>query len=390
MTRAVELRQAIEDEAKRLGFHLFGVCAPMQPPHLGVFMRWLQAERQAEMEYLASPASKERRADPGKILPGCRSILVLGMHYPAPLPARSEKPAQLTGRIAAYAWGEDYHDLFLRRMQKLDAFIQVQVGDALQSRSYTDTGAILERDFAQLAGLGWIGKNTCLIHPRQGSFLLLAEILLTLDLPPDKPFTQDHCGSCTRCIEACPTGCIMPDRTLDSRRCISYLTIENKGPIPQDLRPLTGDWIFGCDICQQVCPWNQRFAREYDGAAFNPRPENRAPDLLQELSLSQQEFSQKFKGSPIKRAKRRGYLRNVTVALGNLGSPEAVPALAQALCADPEPLVRGHAAWALGRIGGSQAAQALEGALSQEQDVSVAVEIRQALDAVHMPVSRKD
>lgn len=379
-TQAAQLRRNIEGEARRLGFDLFGICAPETPPHLDVYLRWLRQGRHGEMAYLAAPYAQERRAHPNHILPECRSILVLGMHYPAPTLPAADSPAQPTGRVAAYAWGEDYHDVLLSRMRHLTSFIESNFGTPLQSRCYTDTGAILERDLAQRAGLGWIGKNTCLIHPRRGSFFLLAEILLSVDLEPDPPFSGDHCGRCRRCLDACPTGAILPDRTLDARRCISYLTIELKGPIPLELRPLTGNWVFGCDICQQVCPWNQHFSSQAGGAGFPPRPGVSHPNLLQELGLSQAEFSPKFKGSPIKRAKRRGYLRNVAVALGNLGLPEAVPLLEQALQAEPEPLVRGHVAWALGQIGGQQALSALQRAAAVEQDAYVLGEIQMAED----------
>ena len=213
-------------------------------------------------------------------------------------------------------------------------------------RWYTDSGPLLERDLAQRAGLGWIGKNTCLINPQQGSYFFLAELLLGVALQPDPPFTQDRCGACTRCIDACPTGCIRPDRTLDARRCISYLTIELKGEIPEELRPRLGNWVFGCDVCQQVCPWN-RFAPEQGDPAFAPRPGIPAPELVAELALTAEEFKRKFTGSPVLRAKRRGYLRNVAVALGNQGDPAALPALERAAAEDPEPLVREHAAWAV-------------------------------------------
>jgi epoxyqueuosine reductase len=226
--------------------------------------------------------------------------------------------------------------------------------------------------------LGWIGKNTCLIHPRGGSFFLLAEILLDVELEPDPPFTTDHCGSCTRCLDACPTGCILPDRTLDARRCISYLTIELKGAIPVYLRSSLGNWVFGCDICQQVCPWNQRFAAPAGAVAFAPRPGVPQPELIAEMALTAEEFNRKFKGSPVRRAKRGGYLRNVAVALGNAGDAAAVPALAEACQHDPEPLVRGHAAWALGSLGGEQARLALESAARTEADPAVQVEIRLA------------
>jgi epoxyqueuosine reductase len=230
-------------------------------------------------------------------------------------------------------------------MQELVQFIEQQVGGPVKNRWYTDTGPLLERDLAQRAGIGWIGKNTCLIHPRHGSYFLLSEILLDLELEPDEPLVTDHCGSCTRCIEACPTDCILPDRTIDASRCISYLTIELKEDIPVELRDKIGDWIFGCDVCQQVCPWN-RFAEEGDSAFRENRP---APTLTEELTLTPQEFNQCFKGSPVKRTKRRGYLRNVAVALGNSGDAMALPVLQNALN-DEEPMVREHAQWAVNKI----------------------------------------
>src|ERR1051325_7781540 len=230
-------------------------------------------------------------------------------------------------------------------MQALVQFIEAQVGGPVKNRWYTDTGPILERDLAQRAGIGWIGKNTCLIHPKQGSYFLLSEICLDLELDPDPPFVTDHCGTCRRCIEACPTDCILPDRTIDATRCISYLTIELKDDIPVEFRDKLGDWVFGCDICQMVCPWN-RFAKEGDPAFAN---ETSLPSLTAEMTLTSQEFNQRFKGSPVKRAKRRGYLRNVAVALGNTGDRLALPVLQNALN-DEEPMVREHAQWAIHKI----------------------------------------
>jgi epoxyqueuosine reductase len=409
----MNLTQAVKAEAHRLGFELVGVTTPDPPPHAAVFQRWLEAGRQGQMAYLETERSRQRRSDPRHILPECRSILVLGARYPTPAPegregeqsfplsspnfgrGRGDKGeiarapegqpgAALTGRVAAYAWGDDYHDLLVERLHLLVEFVQAQVGRPVSNRWYTDTGPVLERDLAQRAGLGWIGKNTCLIHPQMGSYFLLAEILLGLDLEPDQPFSADRCGSCTRCLEACPTACILPDRTLDARRCISYLTIELKGPIPPDLRPQIGDWVFGCDVCQQVCPWNLRFApAPHQPPAVEPlaaRPGLPLPDLVEELSLSPQAFNRKFKRSPVKRAKRRGYLRNVAVALGNRRVARAVPALVQSLAGDPEPLVRLHAAWALGQIGGETARRALLEARQNERDTSVLAEIERALD----------
>lgn len=382
----MSLTQSIKAEALRLGFHFAGVTTPDPPPHLPAFQKWLEAGRQGEMEYLATERSQQRRADPRQILPECRSILVLGVRYAAPGGPEEGEPGDsltLHGRVAAYAWGEDYHEVLPGRLQSLVTFIENQAGHPIPNRWYTDTGPVLERDLAQRAGLGWIGKNTCLINPQMGSTFLLAEILLGIDLEPDEPFTSDQCGTCTRCLEVCPTSCILPDRTIDARRCISYLTIEQKGSIPDDLRPQMGNWVFGCDICQQVCPWNERFAPAEGDPAFTPRPGVPLPDLAVELSLTSEGFNRKFKGNPVKRAKRRGYLRNVAVALGNTAGKEnlaAVSALARSLKSDSEPLVRAHAAWALGRIGGESARQALQEALDVEVDAGVREEIRKALD----------
>jgi epoxyqueuosine reductase len=377
----MSLTQAVKLEARRLGFQLVGITTPDPPPHFDVYERWLEAGRHGEMGYLATSRARQRRADPRMILPECHSILVLGIRYPVPNQnslKRGEGPVQ--GRIASYAWGDDYHGILPRRLQVLVEFINAQVGHTIPNRWYTDTGPVLERDLAQRAGLGWIGKNTCLIHPRLGSYFLLAEILLGVELEPDPPFALDFCGACTRCLETCPTGCILPGRTLDATRCISYLTIELKGPIPSDLRPQMGDWVFGCDICQEVCPWNKRFAVPGGDPAFGPRSGVPHPNLILEILLTPMEFNRKLKGSPIQLTKRRGYLRNVAVAIGNSHSPTVVPALAQALLHDPEPLVRGHAAWALGCIGGGAARQTLGEAAGVERDVGVLYEIHAALD----------
>jgi epoxyqueuosine reductase len=378
-------RLAIKAEARRLGFRWVGITTPEPPPHWTTYETWLEQGRQGEMAYLASQSARERRGDPRQILAECRSILVLGMPYEAPLRPEIAEPnapeGGLRGRVAAYAWGEDYHEVLNERLRALSAFIQAKTGTPVLSRWYTDTGPVLERDLAQRAGLGWIGKNTCLINPNQGSYFFLAEILLSIELEPDRPFAHDRCGSCTRCLQACPTQCILPDRTIDARQCISYLTIELKGAIPVELRPQMGDWVFGCDICQQACPWNMRFAAAHGDPAFAARPHTPNPDLLSELGLTAEQFNRKFKGNPVQRARRRGYLRNVAVALGNLGNKRALPVLIQALESEPEPLVRGHAAWALGHLGGETARLALQQAARVEEDPGVLEEIRSALDS---------
>ena len=346
----MSLKQAIKEEARRLGFPLAGVISPAMPPHFSTFERWLDAGRNGIMHYLADERARTRRADPRTILPECESILVLAAPYADPRSVQaSEGPDPgPSGRVAAYAWGDDYHNVFLPKLRELATFIEEQVGHPVPNRYYTDTGPLLERDLAQRAGLGWIGKNTCLINPKHGSYFLLAEILLGLELEPDPPFTADHCGTCTRCIEACPTECILPDRTLDARRCISYLTIELKDDIPEELRPLLGDWVFGCDVCQMVCPWN-RFASPEGDASFSPRPGVPHPNLVRELELTPESFNRKFKNSPIKRAKRRGYLRNVAVAAGNSQDVMAIPALEHAQ-SDEEELVCKYATWSLEKV----------------------------------------
>ncbi len=346
-----QLALLLKQKARQLGFTLAGIALPIHPAHLDVYLNWLNAGRQAGMAYLAEPRAVERRADPTQILPECRSILVLGTPYANPQSMQPEEDPLPRGRVAVYAWGADYHLVLPERLQALVAFLEEQVGHAIPNRWYTDTGPILERELAMRAGLGWIGKNTCLINPRLGSTFLLSEILLGLELPPDEPFRADHCGTCTRCIDACPTHCIRADRTLEAGRCISYLTIENKVEIPPELRPLMGEWIFGCDICQMTCPWNQRFASSQGDPAFDPRSGMPAPALAEELALSPQKFNQKFKNSPLQRAKRRGYLRNIATACGNSGKIELLTAL-EAAQNDPEPLVREAIRWAVGHIKG--------------------------------------
>ena len=356
------LKELIQEEARRLGFILAGVTTPDPPPHWLAFESWLAQGRHASMDYLATDRSRARRADPRLILPECKSILVLAVPYSDP--SQSSSPpsagaheasygmvqggAEVRGRIASYASGDDYHLVLPERLQAMVAFIESQVGHPISNRWYTDTGPILERDLAQRAGLGWIGKNTCLINPKSGSYFLLDEIFLDLELEPDAPIETDHCGTCTLCLDACPTDCILPDRTIDAGRCISYLTIELKDGIPADLRPLLDNWVFGCDICQAVCPWN-RFAAPHGDPAFGDSSTLNQPVLDHALQLTPADFNRKFKTSPVRRAKRRGYLRNVAVALGNTGSAEDIPALEEAL-KDPEPLVREHAAWAIKRI----------------------------------------
>jgi epoxyqueuosine reductase len=316
------------------------------------------------------------------VLPEVRSIIVLGLnYYTSPTIPEASPPEASPGRgwMSRYAWGQDYHTVLSDKLKALVAFIRDLEGGDVQARWYVDTGPILERELAWRAGLGWPGKNTNLINRRLGSWLFLGAILLDRELVYDAPATA-HCGTCTRCLVACPTGALVAPGVLDARRCISYLTIELRGPIPRELRPLMGTHIFGCDICQAVCPWNRKAPMSSD-AAFLPRAGFAAPELMPLLRLSGDEFRARFRGSPITRAKRRGLLRNVAVALGNLRDLRALPALEAALH-DAEPLIRGHAAWALGRIGGSGARHILHDALRTERDADVREEMTVALAEV--------
>lgn len=295
------------------------------------------------------------------------------------------KRDNLFGRVAAYAWGADYHHILRQRMETLMQRIQKITGKPISYRCFTDSAPILEREFAQRAGLGWIGKNTCLIHPHLGSYLFLAEIVTDLDLPPDLPFIPDRCGTCQRCLQACPTQCILPNRTIDARRCISYLTIELKSAIPPELRPLLADWVFGCDICQQVCPWNRRVSETPSFAEFQPRAEQVRLSAVQILSLSQAEFKQKFHSTALLRPKWRGLSRNAAVVLGNLSrarpslQPLILKFFVRALQDHPDSLVRQHLAWSLAQLNLDTARQALQEHLQKESDPQVKAEIETLL-----------
>jgi epoxyqueuosine reductase len=371
--QTTELSLRIKTTAQRLGFDLVGISAARAPVHEGSFAEWLRREFAGEMGYMKR--TEEMRRRPEQLAPWAVSVISVGMNYltcsePAPAAAGP------TGHIARYARGDDYHEVMKQRLQDLHQAIEAWADQPVQGRAFVDTGPVLERDFAGIAGLGWIGKNTNLISPKKGSWFFLGELFLSLPLAYDKPI-RDRCGHCDLCLKACPTQAFVGPYVLDARRCISYLTIELKGWIPRHLRPLIGNQIFGCDICQEVCPYNVKAASTTE-SAFAPRQGLATPALIPLLALSEEEFRERFRGSPIRRAKRRGFLRNVAVALGNSGWRAAVPALAEAL-RDQEPLVRGHAAWALGRVGGHAAASALRASSPIEKDPQVQIEIAQAL-----------
>lgn len=360
--------------AHDLGFDLVGVAPAGPAPDLMRFEQWLAAGFHGEMAYLSRRLAE--RADVRAWFPPARSLILVGLSY-----FREATPAALRndpsrGQIAAYAWSDDYHEALKPLLFQLDAAICTASGRVTHGRVFVDSGPVLERSWAQSAGLGFIGKNTCLIAPERGSLLFLAGLAVPEEMAERRPAAsqQGTCGRCTRCLDVCPTGALPEAYQLDARRCISYLTIELKGAIPRELRPLMGNWIFGCDLCQDVCPWNRRFARPAQRAVLQTRPEMIAPPLLDLLALDEDGFRKRFRNSPVLRARRRGLLRNVCVALGNWGDPTCIEPLTHAL-ADAEPLIRQHAAWALGRINDSAARAALGWRLSVETDPAVREEI---------------
>ena len=407
----LSLTHQIQRRAHELGFALVGITPAERSQTLQRYRDWLENGYAGEMDYLERHLPLKE--DPRRLLAEAKSVISLAMNYytldtPQLL---AEDPGR--GQISRYAWGDDYHEVIRERLRQLVEFIRQRFAETEpDSRICVDTAPILEREYAQKAQLGWIGKNTNLINWRSGSWYFLAEVLVNVpleltaesqwpvqiagDRPPrygdddgtmlagDRPLRygplalpRGSCGTCTRCIEACPTDAIVAPNVLDSRLCISYLTIELKASIPTELRPKMGNLIFGCDICQEVCPWNSKAVPTTE-SAFHPREGNLAPELLSLVNMTQVEFSRRFKGSPIKRAKRRGFLRNVLVAIGNWGARKALPALKIALT-DDEPLVRSHAAWAVGQIGGETAAKLLQTRLAVENEPMVIAEIQEAL-----------
>ncbi len=368
-----ELSRKIKAYARGLGFDLVGITSVRPPEHADQYREWLEKGYAGQMDYMVR--TEEERKHPERRFPWAKSVVAGALNYYTPFEESKEKDPT-RGWISRYAWGRDYHEVVKERLEKLLELIKEEV-PGVEGKAFVDTSPILERELAAAAGIGWVGKNTNVISPEIGSFLFLGELFLNIELEPDQPIF-DHCGDCDLCLRACPTEAFKGPYLLDARRCISYLTIELKGSIPRELRPLIGNQIFGCDICQDVCPYNRRPIPTGD-PSFWPREGLYAPPLIPLLDLSGKAFRERFKGSPIKRAKRQGFLRNVAVALGNLKCEEAVPALAKALVADPEPLVRAHAAWALGQIGTEEAREALLQAWPHEGDPEVLAEIEEAL-----------
>jgi len=384
----------LREESVRLGFSRLGVAAAGPPPRQERFRHWLRDGHAGAMtEWLGR--QEALRSDPALLLAGVRSVVMLATDHavgpdaagPPSFPLPPRPAGQGRGRVARYAWGDDYHDLLRARVNLLGAWLEARV-PGCRTRGVVDSAPLAERDFAWLAGLGWVGKNTMLIDPRAGSFFLLTALLTDLDLPADVPVDVDHCGTCTACLDACPTGAFVAPRVLDARRCVSGLSIEDHGGIDPALREGMGDWIFGCDVCQEVCPWN-RHAPGSTEPTLQPRADGAGRSdgtlaLADLLALDDDAFRRRFRGSPLVRAKRRGLLRSAAIALGNRPDPDAAEALVLA-AADPEPVVRAAAVWALGqwrRAGGplgERAAAALAARLAAEDDASVRTELAAAL-----------
>ena len=368
---AVQLTTALKEEARRLGFDLVGVCPAVSPPRIEYLRRWLAAGRAGQMRYLADRADAYEH--PCHVLEGVESLVMLGMVYRTIEP---QPPGEGEGRVSRYAWGIDYHDLVHERLRCL-AGLHTRLAPQARVRGAVDTAPLLEREFAQLAGLGWIGKNTLLLNRHMGSWFFLAALLSTERLQYDQPHAEGYCGSCRACLDACPTGALVDAHCLDARKCISYLTIELSASIPRELREPAGTWLFGCDVCQEVCPWNH-CAPISAMQALHPLPGMNPVELEGLFSLDEAAFRERFRATPLWRSKRRGLLRNAAIVLGNKPHEAAIPGLVRGLN-DAEPVVREACAWALGRYRVEPARAALRERLAIEEDGEVRREIERPL-----------
>jgi epoxyqueuosine reductase len=339
------LEERIKEYAHDLGFEIAGIAPATPADGFDRLQEWLEQGYAGEMSYMQRRA--EARRHPASILPAVRSVIMVGMNYNNRGPRIEGGRTSSAGKVARYAQGMDYHEVLRRKLNQLLARIRQEVPHC-QGRGVVDTAPLLERDFARRAGLGWFGKNTMLLNKRLGSYFFLGALLLDIELQADPPHEAAHCGTCTACLDACPTQAFVAPGQLDSRRCISYLTIELRGPIPEELRAPMGDWLFGCDVCQEVCPWNRKAPPGLE-PDLQPRPELATLQLIELLGLSEEEFRRRFRGTALMRSKRRGLLRNAAIVLGNRGDPASLLSLRKALC-DSEPLVRDAARWAIERI----------------------------------------
>lgn len=371
------LKRIVKDYAFELGFDMVGVTsAETFESDRIITLQRIKAGLMEGMPWFTQ-SRVNRGSVPSELLPGARSIISVGLSYYLP---KDGEGVGLRGKVARYAWGDDYHKVIKSRLREYVQGLPSRLSVEVRASWYVDDGPMLDRAVAQRTGIGWFGKNTNILSQSHGSWIFLGQVVTDLDLEPDLPLKKT-CGDCVRCIDACPTGAIVAPYVLDSPKCISYLTIENRGEIPRNLRPMMSDWVFGCDICQDVCPVNVK-AMYSTEQAFQ-RKRFTSLQLIEMLEMNEEEFSQRFSNSPLKRAKLRGLKRNVCVALGNSGDMSAVPVLVKALRRDVT-LVRLHAAWALGQLGGQEALESLELALRLESDEGVRQEIKVALSELRI------
>lgn len=380
MNERQTISKSVKDFALNLGFDLVGISPPDADLDTPNFREWIENGYAGEMKYLERNSSK--RENPGEVLPGIKSIVTCAVNYNTDKPYSTEVKSSGKGWVARYAWGEDYHDVLIKSLKKLVRYMEQLFEERINTKAYVDTGPVLEKVYAKNSGVGWIGKNTCLINQQIGSWLFLGEILTDVELEYDSS-VPDRCGSCTRCIDACPTDAIVEPYVLDSRKCISYLTIELKDKIPLELREGLENNIFGCDICQDVCPWNKK-APVTQLADFKAVDDIYNPDLEDLLGLDAEGFRALFKNSPIKRSKRRGLLRNALVAAANSGDQKFTSKISELLF-DEEPLVRAHAVWALWKIEGENCLSKLYDLGKKETEEIVIEEIRKIINPQDQP-----
>jgi epoxyqueuosine reductase len=373
----VSLTKSIKDKALEIGFDLVGVSPVDSFPENQFYKEWLARGFAGEMKYMER--DPEKRENVKNILHEARSVISCGMNYNTDYPYSIDQTDKNRGWISRYAWGDDYHDVMNERLLLLEGHVREIAPKDIKSRLYVDTGPVLERVYGKYSGIGWYGKNTCLINQDIGSWIFLGEIITDIELDYDSP-VPDRCGTCTMCLDACPTNALRNPYVLDSNLCISYLTIEFRGKIPFDLRERMDNNIYGCDICQDVCPWNRK-AKVSESESFQPRNPLYNPDLVYLSQLSIEEFRKVFKNSPVKRAKRKGFIRNVIIAMGNSGSEAFIPYIEEAL-KDDEPLIRAHAVWALWKVEGNESYDTLSKHLNVETDNSVREEIESILEKI--------
>jgi len=373
-----KLAERVKQRAREVGFELVGIAPAVTPAGYASLLEWIDRGYAGEMRYI--PQRSQAYEHPQHVLPSVKSVIMVAFNYynvPAEPGSTKDDPRGL-GRIARYAWGAaDYHDVLRARLKELAAVLHDEIPDC-KTRAVVDTAPLLERDFAQLAGFGWIGKNTLLLNKSIGSWFFLGALLTNVELPPDAPHETAHCGTCTRCLDVCPTDAFPEAGVLDARKCISYLTIELRDrPVPSELREGLEDWLFGCDLCQDVCPWNSK-APLSDEAEFQPREGLNPADAAELLTLYEEQFQDMFGKTPLERPGRAGLLRNACLVLGNVGSAAQLPPLCAALD-DEEPLIRGAAAWAIGQLGGTAERAELQSRLQTENNAEVKTELRSAI-----------